>query len=902
MPARFLLSLLLCLSPLLAARQMEALDRGLIALPVSAGNVFLSWRLLGNEPRDTRFNVYRSLDGAAPQLLNAEPLSAGTCYTDTGADLTRVSEYSIRALLGAAELPAGRPVRLAAGEAILPYKAVPLQIPAALTMPDGTTCTYSANDCSTGDLDGDGQYELVVKWDPSNSKDNSQSGYTGNVYLDAYKLDGRLLWRIDLGRNVRAGAHYTQFMVYDLDGDGCAEVACRSSDATIDGTGKVIGDGAADHRNSGGYILKGPEYLSVFAGVTGAELARVPYAPTRVPSGALEPSTSEIKTVWGDNYGNRIDRFLACIAYLDGVHPSLVMCRGYYTRAVLVAYDFRMGALTKRWTFDSADGNATNKTYEGQGFHNLSVADVDGDGRDEIVYGSCTIDDNGTGLYNTRLGHGDAMHVTDVNPDRPGLEVWSCHEDVANNGGIGLSLRDARTGALLFSVPNTTDTGRAVCADIDPNHKGEECWGAAGGLYSATGTLITSSRPSMNFVVWWDGDLGREILDSNLISKWEPSSRTLTRLVTAMGCTSNNSTKSTPCLSADILGDWREEVVWRTTDSRELRIYSTTIPTTHRIPTLMHDPQYRLGVAWQNVAYNQPPYTGFYLGNGMVAPPMADISTEIDTGGARIVNLSARASTGQDQEMMVVGFYMGGGPMRALVRAIGPTLTSFGVQGAATDPLLDFYRSSVFSERNDNWGSHTEAGAMAALMTRTEAFPLAALSLDAALMPLLAAATEGNAGFTAEARNQGGSEGVALVEIYADPLTTQGRLVNVSARAFCANSFRRLVAGFSIKGDTPRRVLVRAVGPGLKPFGISRAMNNPFIELYRNQTLIHSNEDWAASQATAALFSSVGAFALPADSKDAALVVTLTPGVYTAEIYSRTGDEGVVLAEVYDLP
>jgi hypothetical protein len=316
----------------------------------------------------------------------------------------------------------------------------------------------------------------------------------------------------------------------------------------------------------------------------------------------------------------------------------------------------------------------------------------------------------------------------------------------------------------------------------------------------------------------------------------------------------------------------------------------------------MHDPQYRLGVAWQNVAYNQPPYTSFYLGNGMTTPPLADIRTDIDTSGARIVNLSARASTGQDQEMMVVGFYMGGGPMRALVRAIGPTLASFGVQGAATDTLLDFYRSSVFSERNDNWGSHAEAPAMASLMTRTEAFALAPHSLDAALMPLLAAASEGNAGFTAEARNQGGSEGIALVEIYADPLTTQGRLVNVSARAFCANSFRRLVAGFSIKGDTPRRVLIRAVGPGLRPFGISRAMNNPFIELYRNQTLINSNEDWAASQATAALFSSVGAFALPADSKDAALVVTLTPGVYTAEIYSRTGDEGVVLAEVYDLP
>jgi len=440
----------------------------------------------------------------------------------------------------------------------------------------------------------------VLKWEPNNAKDNSQSGYTDNVYLDAYKLNGTRLWRIDLGRNIRAGAHYTQFMVYDLDGDGKAEVACKTADGTRDGKGNVIGNPNADYRNSSGYILSGPEYLTVFDGQTGAAITTVDYDP---PRGNVSS--------WGDNYGNRVDRFLACIAYLDGQRPSLVMCRGYYTRSVLVAWDFRNGRLTKRWVFDGNNYSG----YNGQGNHNLSVADVDGDGRDEIIYGACTIDDNGRGLYTSGLGHGDALHVGDLNPNRPGLEIWSCFE---SSGGA--ALRDARTGEVLFRWHRSSDTGRACAADITASSPGAELWAAGSPLFSCTGQNIGTAPSQINFAIWWDGDELRELLDGITISKYGVGT-----LFTATGCASNNGTKSTPCLQADLLGDWREEVIFRTSDNRYLRIYTTTATTNRRIYTLMHDPVYRLGIAWQNVAYNQPPHTSFFIGAGMAEPPKPNI-------------------------------------------------------------------------------------------------------------------------------------------------------------------------------------------------------------------------------------------------------------------------------------
>ncbi len=875
------------LASLHAARQMERLGRGLVVLrPTGGGSVVVSWRLLVTDPEGVGFHVYRTVGGAPAERLTATSLTQSTHYVDTSAPSGGALSYFVRPVVAGIEGQASPAFSLAAGAAA-PYLAVPLQVPAGGTTPSGESFAYSANDCSAGDLDGDGDYELVVKWDPSNSKDNSQSGYTGPVLIDAYRMNGTRLWRIDLGRNIRAGAHYTQFMVYDLDGDGRAELACKTADGTTDGAGVVIGSATADFRNSSGYILSGPEFLTVFDGLTGRALATTDYLPGRGNVGA-----------WGDTYGNRVDRFLACVAYLDGERPSLVMCRGYYTRAVLVAWDWRGGQLTRRWTFDSDDGTPGNAAYRGEGNHNLAVADVDQDGRDEIVYGSCTIDDTGRGLYATGLHHGDALHVSDHDPLRPGLEVWACHEDINNNGGVGLSLRDARTGAVLFTVPNTTDTGRAIAMDIDPRHRGAECWGAAGGLQTVDGVRLAGARPSsMNFGVWWDGDPLREILDSNRIDKWNWLTSTTTRLVTATDCTSNNGTKSTPALSADLFGDWREEVVWRTTDSRELRIYTTPIPTQRRLVTLMQDPQYRLAVAWQNVAYNQPPHPGFFLGEGMGRPPtpLVRVVGEVET--TRLTNLSVRTQAGLAEETLIVGFAVGGGGEQpVLLRGVGPTLGGFGVPGVMTDPLLTLHATSGPLATNDNWFSGSDPAGIAAAAVQVGAFPLPMDGRDAVLVNRLAAG-----GYTAHVTPATGAGGVALVEVYA--LTTSGsvRLSNASARARAGTGADTLIAGFALTGSTPRRVLVRAVGPGLARFGVAGVLADPRLVLYQSETVVAQNEDASTDSGVGGeAYGALGAFALEPATKDAALLLTLAPGTYTVHVTGTGGAGGVVLVEVYD--
>ncbi|MFI5848787.1 cellulose binding domain-containing protein [Micromonospora chalcea] len=582
--------------PPAGAKQMEKLDRGLVSVRSGSGNL-VSWRLLGTETTGVSFNLYRG-----GTKVNASPITGATTYLDSGA--AAGSAYTVRAVLNGAEQAASAPaLQFANG-----YLDVPIQPPPGGTTPSGEGYSYSANDASVGDLDGDGRYEFVLKWDPSNAKDNSQSGYTGNVYVDAYTLTGARLWRIDLGRNIRAGAHYTQFQVYDYDGDGDAEVAMKTADGTRSGTGQVIGNGSADHRNSSGYVLAGPEYLTMFDGRTGAALSTVDYDP---PRGTVSS--------WGDSYGNRVDRFLAGTAYLDGQRPSLIMARGYYTRAVVAAWDFRDGTLRKRWTFDSnASGNGA---AAGQGNHQLSVADVDNDGRQEIVYGAATIDDNGRLLYSTGNGHGDALHVGDLDPSRSGLEVFKVDEDGSKPSSW---MADARTGQILWQTAPNGDNGRGVSGDVWAGSPGAESWSSAvDGLLNTRGQNVGRKPSSANFLIWWDGDPVRELLDATKIDKYGTGGET--RLLTGSGVASNNGTKSTPALSADLLGDWREEVVWRTSDSTALRIYSTPVTTGLRLPTLMHDPQYRVAVAWQNTAYNQPPHPGFYLGDGMSTPPAPNI-------------------------------------------------------------------------------------------------------------------------------------------------------------------------------------------------------------------------------------------------------------------------------------
>ena len=596
------------------APPLEFLQRGVVGIKNPDGSVFVSWRLLATDPSDTAFNLYRTTGDSAPVKVNTSPLTGATCFTDKtpGAGASAFS-YTVRPVWKGKEYDPSPAFAIAAGAPARPYLEIPLQIPPAGTTSKGDAYTYSAGDTSIADVDGDGLHELIVKWDPSNAKDNSQAGFTGNVLLDCYRLDGTRLWRIDLGRNIRAGAHYTQFIAYDFDGDGRAELACKTADATIDGTGQIIGDATADHRNGGGYILKGPEFLTVFNGLTGAAIDTVPYIPARHPTDPLSPTGDQLKAVWGDGYGNRMDRYNAGAACLDGKTTSLIMTRGYYTRTVISAWDLRSGKLTQRWLFDSHAGPQSNRAYAGQGNHQLSIADVDNDGRDEIVFGAMTLDDDGKGLFTTELHHGDALHVSDLDPTRPGLESFSPHESPRHNGGIGTSFRDARTGKVLWSTPADTDVGRGIAIDIDPRHPGAEAWATNNNnLYNAKGRVISQTRPrSTNFAVWWDGDAQRELLDRTVINKWNEKTSTEDRLLTAQGCSWNNGTKATPALSGDLLGDWREEVLWRTEDSSALRLYTTALPTDYRLVTLLHDRQYRFALAWQNVSYNQPPHPSF---------------------------------------------------------------------------------------------------------------------------------------------------------------------------------------------------------------------------------------------------------------------------------------------------
>ena len=716
-----------------AAPQLELLDRGLVAAVTDEG-VFLSWRLRGNEATGfsatgltgADFNLYR--DGV---LLAT--VTDSTNYLDP--DGGQASVYRVVAVVDGLEVEAGAEVSPWADA----FVDLPLQKPAGGVTPAGEAYTYSANDTSVGDVDGDGEYEYVVKWDPSNSKDVSQIGYTGPVYVDAYEADGTLLWRLDLGVNIRAGAHYTQFLVYDFDGDGRSEVMLKTAPGTKTVTyadGQVSGEqlitipeedlaagyshaddyrlskdgchahlvemfmGWQDHpevvagswpatleeafgiepayayplsqvdaealtdyfmdvyapgrsaRNNlrafEGFIVDGPEYLTVFDGATGAELQTVHYKPGRHDDGLM----------WGDyamsriEPGNRVDRFLSGVAYLDGTHPSAVFARGYYTRTTIAAYGWDGERITEEWFVDSGWTPMSNPFNAGphgvdgtdpefgsittQGFHSLSAADVDGDGKQEIVYGSATIDDDGSLLYSSvaempegsgahgqtmRLGHGDAMHVTDIDPARPGLEIFTVHE-----GGrwapYGMAMRDAATGEVLFGTYSGRDTGRGMVGDVLPESPGIESWasmpGGSGalGLHTPTGELVSDTVPGTNQSIRWAADGTTQMVNGTAtttlvtptIDDWQRGV-----LLTAEGTLNNNWTKGNPSLVADVIGDWREELLVRTADSSAMRIFLSTEVTDRKLYTLMHDVQYRAEVARQQTTYNQPSYPGFHL-------------------------------------------------------------------------------------------------------------------------------------------------------------------------------------------------------------------------------------------------------------------------------------------------
>ena len=630
-------------------RVMEKLDRGTVAVKTNDG-VYLSWRLLGTESLTNQaFDIYRD-----SEKIYTTGEHDATCYTDSKG--TADNKYTV--------VPKGEAIDKTEAVDVwttnttykgrsVAYKDIAFKVPDGGKTPKDEEYTYTANDMSVGDLDGDGEYEYIVKWDPSNSKDNSVKGYTGKVYLDAYELDGTLLWRIDLGVNIRAGAHYTQYMVYDFDGDGKSEVILKTAPGSKDGEGNYVskagknitkGDDAKDYRNSSGLLMGkdgGPEYLTVFNGETGAAMQTVDFAP---------PRSILTSSEWGDSYANRSERYLAAVAYLDGVHPSVVMTRGYYTYVYAAAYTWDGTDLKEQWlstntpteknggtgcTVKYADGtskNNTNKTLYAQGAHSVSVADVDNDGYDEIIFGSAVLDHDGTVLTYDGRGHGDAEHVSDFDNDGK-QEIFMAHEAGKHNDDIIPYAVDIKryNGDIMLQAAQG-DIGRGIMDNVDDEYALSSgnlslFWSvAADGIYNQAGEKVgnipnTNGSNMENFAVYWDGDLGRELLDGNKLVKYSIKSGTERIYYDSKNSTLpgsiNNSTKSNACLTADLFGDWREEIVLRYGDG--VRIYFSTIPTDYRLTTLMHDSQYRCAIAWQNVGYNQSPHTSYYIGSVALA-------------------------------------------------------------------------------------------------------------------------------------------------------------------------------------------------------------------------------------------------------------------------------------------
>ena len=612
--------------------------------------MYLSWRLLGTESLTNQaFDIYRD-----SEKIYTTGEHDATCYTDSKG--TADNKYTV--------VPKGEAIDKTEAVDVwttnttykgrsVAYKDIAFKVPDGGKTPKDEEYTYTANDMSVGDLDGDGEYEYIVKWDPSNSKDNSVKGYTGNVYLDAYELDGTLLWRIDLGVNIRAGAHYTQYMVYDFDGDGKSEVILKTAPGSKDGEGNYVskagknitkGDDKKDYRNSSGLLMGkdgGPEYLTVFNGETGAAMQTVDFDP---------PRSILTSSEWGDSYANRSERYLAAVAYLDGVHPSVVMTRGYYTYVYAAAYTWDGTDLKEQWlstntpteenggtgcTVKYADGtskNNTNKTLYAQGAHSVSVADVDNDGYDEIIFGSAVLDHDGTVLTYDGRGHGDAEHVSDFDNDGK-QEIFMAHEAGKHNDKIIPYAVDIKryNGDIMLQAAQG-DIGRGIMDNVDDEYALSSgnlslFWSvAADGIYNQAGEKVgnipnTNGSNMENFAVYWDGDLGRELLDGNKLVKYSIKSGTERIYYNSKNSTLpgsiNNSTKSNACLTADLFGDWREEIVLRYGDG--VRIYFSTIPTDYRLTTLMHDSQYRCAIAWQNVGYNQPPHTSYYIGSVALA-------------------------------------------------------------------------------------------------------------------------------------------------------------------------------------------------------------------------------------------------------------------------------------------
>lgn len=627
-------------------------------------SALISWRLLKTDPSNVAFDIYKSVDGEAEVKLNEEPISNTTSWVDADIDVSKTNVYRVT-LANQTETLCDYTFTSEMAEKF--YHEIRLN----LNVPDASI-TYSPDDIQLGDLDGDGELEIVVKREPYDGA-NMGVWFNGTTLLEAYKMDGTFLWQIDLGINIRSGSHYTSYILYDFDGDGLCEIAFRSSEGTKFADGKIITDANGkinDYRNrqtdgkgwySGaaiardpndpstattcGLIMEGPEYISICRGYDGREITRI----DNIPRGGEGSKVSRAKywsEYWGDDFGNRMDRFFIGVAYLDGIpdeatgvrttNPSLIISRGIYKNWQVWALDLKGNELVPRWKFDTADHASK---WKGMCSHCFRVADLDGDGKDEILYGSAAIDDDGSELWCNGNGHGDILHVGKFIKDRSGLQIVASFEEAKDYEGQGngyaCQVINARDGSMITghgrNLPvDASDVGRCIVADVDPDSPDFEYWSSTQeGMFSCNGTgLVSTTYPTgigsgvmYNVAIYWSGQSTREMLDRGCIVSYKANpdvnKSKKNRLISfdLYGSNQgNHASKYNPCYYGDFLGDYREEVILGSSDYKSIYIFSTNHPTTHRLPHLMTDHNYDMSQAMQNMGYNQGTNLGYYVG------------------------------------------------------------------------------------------------------------------------------------------------------------------------------------------------------------------------------------------------------------------------------------------------